>query len=247
MKRTLYLTLALPFLLISCQKSPVAKFSTDTVEPEVGHSVLFNNDSQNANKFEWNFGDGYASNERSPVHVFTATGPYEVILTATSKNGKDDQASMSLNVVIPTLLEIEVREYYSLDLIQNASVILYPTITDWDNQTNSIAEGITDVNGKAVFSNLDPYVYYVDVMATNYDNWTLRTEDVGFVRTPEILPHQINRFVAWVDVATHSKGAARGARELIIKKLERKATDKKQPASGGTDNWQELYNRSVKK
>ncbi len=248
MKRILYLALVLPFIVISCQKSPVAHFSTDTTEPEVGHNVLFNNDSQNANKFEWDFGDGYISNAKNPIHVYTGTGTYDVTLTATSKNGNEDKASLTITVTIPTLLEIEVREYYSLDIIPDASIFLYPTNTDWVNQTNKVTEGVTDVNGKAVFSDLDPFVYYVDVWATNYDNYSLKAEDIGFVQTPEILPHQINRFVAFVDVASHAKGVARGIREMAIIKLERKAVDKSQPAAdSGTENWQELYNRRVGK
>jgi hypothetical protein len=248
MKRIFYLILVLPVILISCQKTPVAHFSTDTVEPEVGHDVLFNNDSQNASRFEWDFGDGYISNARNPTHVFNATGSYDVTLTATSKNGHDDQASLTLNVVIPTLLEIEVREYYSLDVIPDASVILYPSLSDWDAQTNLVLEGFTDANGKAVFSNLDPYVYYVDVWEATHDNYSLRDEDVAFVRTPEVLPHQINRFVAWVDVAVHTKGVAAGTRQLILKKLEKRSALMKQPAtSGGTENWQEMYSRRVVK
>jgi hypothetical protein len=151
-------------------------------------------------------------------------------------------------VVIPTLLEIEVREYYSESLIPNASIILYSSVTDWDAQSNKVDEGFSDADGVAVFSNLDPFVYYVDVWEATHDNYALRSEDVGFIRTPEILPHKINRFIAWVDVANHSKGVARGSREMIIKKLERISSDKRQAvADGGTENWQELYNRRVNK
>lgn len=246
MKRIIYIFLAIPFFLLSCEKNPVASFSVDSNEQVVGQPVYFNNNSHNTDRFEWDFGDGYKSNESSPVHTFTATGTYEVKLTATG-HGHSDVSSLSLNIVIPTLLEIEVREYYSEDLIPGASIILYNSVTDWDAQTNMVDEGFTDADGVAVFSNLGPYVYYVDVWEATHDNYALRNEDVGFIRTPEILPHKINRFIAWVDVATHSKGTARGSREMVIKKLERVATDKRQAISGGgTENWQELYNRSFK-
>jgi|WetSurMetagenome_2_1015567.scaffolds.fasta_scaffold244409_2 PKD repeat protein len=248
MKKIIYIFLSLPLILFSCEKNPVASFSTDSGEQVVGQPVIFNNNSQNCDRFEWDFGDGYASTESSPVHTFTATGSYEVKLKGFSKNSHSDLTSLTLNIVIPTLLEVEVREYYSEDVIPNASIIIYPTLTDWDAQTNSVDEGFTDADGVAVFSNLDPYVYYLDVWEATHDNYTLRSEDVGFIRTPEILPHKINRFIAWVDVATHTKGSAKGARELIIKKLERVSTDKIQPpADGGTENWQALYNRRVNK
>lgn len=245
MKRIIYIFLVLPLILFSCEKTPVASFSTDTNEPEVGQPVVFINRSHNGDKFEWDFGDGYISNEKTPEHIFTATGSFEVTLTAISKSNLSDKASLTINVMIPTLLEIEVREYYSDDVIPDASIILYPSITDWDAQTNKVIEGFADADGIAVFSNLDPFVYYVDVWEATHDNYTLRNEDVGFVRTPEILPHKINRFIAYVDVADHGKGTARGTRDVIIKKLERRAVDKRQPdADSGTENWQELYNRS---
>jgi hypothetical protein len=244
MKRIIYIFVVLPLLIFSCEKTPIASFSIDTDEPEVGRQVIFNNNSHNSDRFEWDFGDGYGSNESNPIHTFTSTGSFEVTLTATSKGGLSDKASLTLNVMIPTLLEIEVREYYSEDAIPGASIILYSSITDWDAQKNMVVEGFTDADVIAVFSNLDPFVYYVDVWEKTHDNYTLRNEDPGFIRTPEILPHKINRFIAWVDVADHTKGAARGAREMVIKKLERKAVDKRQLSFyPGTENWQELYNR----
>ncbi len=237
----------LPLILLSCEKTPSAHFYTDTSEPEVGQTVVFYNDSQNANSFEWDFGDGYISNERSPSHIFNSTGPVTVQLTARSKSGVTADASLDLTIMVPTLLEIEVLEYYQEYVVPDASVYLYPTLTDWDAQTNLSIGGYTDENGIVVFAGLDPYVYYVDVLEANHDNYTLRNEDVGFIRTPEILPHQINFFIAYVDVAVHGKGVARGERPLIIKKLERKATDKNlTPLLPGTENWQELYNRRAR-
>ncbi len=244
MKRIFYLSLILTLILASCEKTPSAHFYTDTSEPEVGQTVVFYNDSHNADRFAWDFGDGYVSNERSPSHIFSSTGPVTVTLTATSKGGLSDDASLDLNILVPTLLEIEVLEYYQKYVVPDASVYLYPTLTDWDAQTNKVSAGYTDENGIVVFSGLDPYVYYVDVWEATHDNYTLRNDDVGFIRTPEILPHQINFFIAYVDVADHGKGIARGERPLIIKKLERKATDRSQTLSGThTPTWQELYSR----
>jgi PKD repeat protein len=245
MKKIIYFSLVLPFFLIACQsKIPLAQFHTDTVNPEVGHEVLFINDSKHAERLEWDFGDGFVSKEANPSHIYNVTGTFEVTLTAFSKSGLDDKAALTLEVMVPTLLEIEVLEFYSESPVADASVILYPTLTDWDEQTNKITEGFTNVNGIVVFSNLDPYVQYVDVWQQNYDNYKLRNEDVGFIRTPEVMPHRITRFIAWVDTADHGKGVGRGARQVNIKKFERKVKDKRQPvADVGTEGWQEMYNR----
>jgi PKD repeat protein len=247
MKKVIYLLIAIPILMYSCQKVPLASFSTDNSEPEVGQEVHFKNLSDNSVSYEWDFGDGYGSTDENPVYIFTATGSFEVKLTVTSKSGLTDEAFMTVNVKIPTLLEIEVREFYYEDIVPNASVILYSSITDWDAQKNPEAEGITDKYGVVVFSNLGPYVFYVDVWEQNYDNYILRSEDVGFIRTPEILPHKINRFVAWVDYVQHKKGSASGAREMVIRKFERVSSSKVQPGDSGTEGWQELYAKRVNK
>ena len=248
MKRIIYLSLVLPLFLLSCESTPEANFYTDTIDPEVGREVFFTNDSHNATRFEWDFGDGYISNDKNPGHTYTGTGTFEVKLTAISKNGLDDIASLTLEVMIPTLIEIEVLEYYDEYTVPDASVILYSSLTDWDAQTDIFSEGFTDADGIVVFSNLDPIVYYVDVWEQDHDNYALRDEDAGFVRTPQIIPHKINRFIAWVDYVEHSKGAARGSKNVIIRKLERKAETKPQPAAdAGTEGWLELYSRKAGK
>ncbi len=254
MKKIFYFALLIPFILASCEKTPVAVFHTDTLEPEVGQDVIFYNDSQDANRFEWDFGDGYITNEANPRHIFNATGTYEVKLTAISKSNLEDKASLTLTVMVPTLLEITVLEYYDEYVVPDASIILYPTLPDWEDQTNMVAEGFSDQYGVAVFAGLDPFIHYVDVYEQDHDNYALAAEDVGFIRTPEILPHVINRFIAYVDIVQHTKGAMNGTRPetgkrtLVIRKLERKAADKIQPPlDSATENWQELYNRRVNK
>jgi PKD domain len=244
MKRIIYLFLTVPLFLISCEKTPVASFSTDTNDPVVGVPIGFNNNSHNGDKFEWDFGDGYVSNDVNPVHTFTATGSFDVTLTAFSKGRLSDKAVLTLNIAIPTLLEIEVREWTADgngNVVPDASILLYPTLADWDKQTNSISEAFTDADGIAVFSNLDPFVYYVDVWEATHDNYQLRSEDVGFVRTPEVLAHKITGFVAYVDIVSHTSGVSKN-REMVIKKIGRKASDKNLiPSFSGS--WQDLLNR----
>lgn len=247
MKSIYYTTLLFSLILLSCESHPDAFFTADTSTPVVGQEVFFSNASHNADRFEWDFGDGYISNIKHPSHVYNATGSFEVKMTAISNNGLEDNAVMTINVVIPTLLEIEVREYYDEYVVPDASVILYPTLPDWVDQTNSVTEGFTDKNGIVVFANLDPYVYYADVWEAEHDNYALKDEDVGFIRTQEVLPNQINRFVAWVDYVNHAKGAAQGNRTGVIKKFERVTSMKnRNVVQPDTTGWRELYSRSIK-
>lgn len=246
MKRISYFFLSLSLILFSCQKNPVASFSVDTTTPEVGQSVFFTNESDNADSYDWDFGDGFGSNERNPVHYYTATGPYDVSLIVAGKGSRTDESGIKINVQVPTLLAVEVREYYSDNVVPNTSVLLYPTLADWDNQTNSVMEAITDQDGVAVFSGLDPFIYYVDVFDNTHDNYQLRQEDIGFIRTPQVITHRITSFVAYVDVVSNA-GTRKGTRDnLIMKGTGRKAADKNL-IPGFQGSWQELLKRKVVK
>lgn len=247
MKKLFYPALIIPFLVFSCKPSPEAYFHTDISQPEVGQAVAFINESKDADHFEWDFGDGYVSTDENPVHVFTGTGTYEVSLKAFSKRDLADEAFMTLKVMIPTLLEVEVLEYYDEYPVANASILLYSSITDWDAaiESKALAEATTDADGFAVFSHLDHFVHYVDVWEKNHNNYLLRDEDINFIRTPEIIPHKINRFLAYVDYVESSKGV-REKGSYIIRKIERKAVDKISAMGSDTDNWQELYAKSIK-
>ena len=248
MKKIFYFILIFSLTIVSCKKTPVAVFRTDTLEPEVGQAVIFYNESQDANRFEWDFGDGFISNETNPIHSFNSTGTYEVKLKAFSKSNLEDNAALTLTVLVPTLLEIQVLEYFQEYVVPDARITLYPTLVDWDNETNKITEGFTDQFGIAVFAGLQNADYWLDVLEQNHDNYALRNVDSTFVHVTQVIPHQINRFTAYVNYVQHTKGAVKGARSAVIKNLDRKTSEKVQPLFGtSTENWQELYNRRVNK
>lgn len=249
MKKIIFLSVILPLVLVSCEMSPRAYFSASPGDPVVGEDVWFTNESENAIDYEWDFGDGYISDEPNPIHRFTSTGVYNVKLKVWSSGGLSDVASLDLDVKIPTLLEVEVLEYYDLYPVEGASVILYPRLIDWEKEENSVNEGFTDQEGKTVFADLDKIVYYADVWEENHDNYTLAEEDVGFIRTPEVMPHRINRFVAYVDYVERAKGSGKRDGRMVIRKIERKADDRPQAvASDDITGWEKLYEkRNVKK
>ncbi len=248
MKKLIFLPILLPLVLVSCEMSPRAFFAASPGDPVVGEDVWFTNESENAVDFEWDFGDGFTSDEQNPVHRFTSTGVYNVRLKVWSAGGLTDVASLDLDVKIPTLLEVEVREYWDDYAVQGASVILYPRLIDWENEANSVNEGFTDAEGKTVFADLDKIVYYVDVWEENHDNYTLKDDDVGFIRTPEVMPNRINRFIAYVDYVERTKGSGKRDGQMVIREIERKADSKLQPAaSDDITGWEELYAKRVVK
>jgi PKD repeat protein len=247
MKKILCISLILPLFLMSCSKKPEANFYVEVEKAKIGSEVFFHNTSDNSETYEWDFGDGYISTDENPVHVYQLTGTYDVVLTAYSKKGKESKAMIQLDVVEPSLLVVEVLEYWDQYPVDGASVILYPSLNDWNNQTNKIIEGFTDNDGIVVFADLDPIVHYVDVWEQTHDNYALKEEDVAFITTQKVISDKIQWFVAWVDYVDHGKGA-RGERTAVIKKLERKVDGKVYPGTyKGPKDYNYLLQKSIMK
>jgi PKD repeat protein len=94
---TISLAVILPVFFISCSEkedipdyyvnTPLAGFSWTGNEGPAPVTVQFVNTSQNADQYEWNFGDGQSSTAVDPVHTFNNTSSepknYNVILKAT--------------------------------------------------------------------------------------------------------------------------------------------------------------------
>ncbi len=191
MKRMIFLTAVAAIMLSSCEIQPEAYFYTDKVTAEIGEEIYFTNGSYNASHFEWDFGDGTWSDAFEVVHSYSASGTFTVVLSAFSSSGNVDKSYAEIEILSPTMLEVEVLEWYDQYPVQGASVILYPTETDWDNETNAIVEGFTNSSGKVIFTDLGPYVYYIDVWHANHNNYTLRNEDVNFIRTDQLYKNEL--------------------------------------------------------
>jgi PKD repeat protein len=68
--------------------APIPGFSGTPVEGIVPLEVQFTDSSiGKVNTWEWEFGDGYISHEQHPLHVYTKSGEYSVILTIEGPNG----------------------------------------------------------------------------------------------------------------------------------------------------------------
>lgn len=71
----------------SCGK-PIADFAYKGADVPAPADVQFENKSEKAESYEWDFGDGNTSNEASPKHDYKSSGNYTVILKA--KKGKKE-------------------------------------------------------------------------------------------------------------------------------------------------------------
>jgi len=79
-------------------------YSPSTVLTEQG--VYFNNLSENATGWLWDFGDGNVSNEFEPVYQYSVGGSYDVTLIAYGPFGCNDTITITISVVDEILIYV---------------------------------------------------------------------------------------------------------------------------------------------
>jgi cyclophilin family peptidyl-prolyl cis-trans isomerase len=110
----------LGMLLASSCARPVAQFAYKGA-PEAQTPLAFDNRSEKATQYQWDFGDGTTSAEAAPEHTYDQAGTYTVVLKAINKRGKEAiltqevyvdepmtaQFSMTGKMVAPTTLQFK--------------------------------------------------------------------------------------------------------------------------------------------
>jgi PKD repeat protein len=225
MKNLLNLSVILMILASGCERSPEADFYVSNTVVDVYETLYFSNTSSKADFYKWNFGDGTVSSEMNPSHSYNTPGTYQVTLEAYRGANDVDRATIYIDV-LSTTLDIEVLEYYEHTIVPNASIVLYTSQADWDNQTNTVygMEWFTDENGIAVMYGLDPIVYWVDIWHPNYNNYQLASEDINNVKTLPLTWHERNMYTFYVDyvATTSSRKDGRKVDQYKVVKIERK-------------------------
>lgn len=92
--------------LTSCKKdNTIISVVPESPRPVSGFSytseylvVTFTNTSTDAKTYYWEFGDGATSSEMSPVHTYTSTGNYDVVLKVNSAAGYSDTERQTIFV-----------------------------------------------------------------------------------------------------------------------------------------------------
>jgi PKD repeat protein len=234
MKKLIPIAVIAMILLGGCVRYPHADFYASDVVAEEFEIIYFYNNSRDYDYVEWDFGDGYLTTNPDPTHYYEYSGIYTVTLTAVGINGHTDISTMTIEILCQTTLEITVLEYWDEYPVPDASIILYPSLYDWDHVTNpvlnrdgDVIEVFTDNHGIATIRGLNPVSYWLDVWHNNYNNYQLGAEDENFIRTLPLAENMINTFVAYVDyVESKSKKDGREVSQLKIIKFERSLTDK---------------------
>ncbi len=68
---------------------PVANFSSSVTSGSTPLDVQFTDLSENAEEWNWNFGDGATSDQQNPTHTYSAAGNYTITLTVSNSAGSD--------------------------------------------------------------------------------------------------------------------------------------------------------------
>ena len=84
-------------MLAACSRTPEACFSAPA-KAYVGEAVSFTNCSQDADKYEWEFGDGGTSTDKSPTHAYNAPGVYSITMEAF--NERTDKESVHVQEIL---------------------------------------------------------------------------------------------------------------------------------------------------
>ncbi len=84
---------------------PDAKFSSNVSQGYVPLAVQFNDSSENATEWIWDFGDGSKNSyDQNPTHTYSKEGNYTVTLLASNVNGTDSKDStINVSKLTPTI------------------------------------------------------------------------------------------------------------------------------------------------
>ena len=103
-------------VIASCM-TPLAKFSMSANEAEAPATIKFENHSENAESYLWNFGDGTESTDTSTDHRYVHSGKYDVSLKAI-KGKKSNTMTQPLVIHPPAKCLIEITTDYGVMLAE---------------------------------------------------------------------------------------------------------------------------------
>lgn len=127
---------------------PVAAFTATQTGPG---QYQFTNLSQQADNYQWDFGNGQTSNEQNPVHTYLQSGDYTVTLTAGRCNTQ-------------TTFSVNLEGVLSINAISHSTTKLVPNPTEGSCQIMTLSpialKEIFSTDGRLLMSlhNDDPHI-----------------------------------------------------------------------------------------
>jgi PKD repeat protein len=193
-----------------------ACFTVSGSDHYVNEPVYFVNCSQYAYSYEWDFGDGFSSNQRNPIHTFSEPGNYQVRMTAYGDYDQEDFTDV-ISVGGSTDLDILVMFEGTSVVVPDCEVTLYGSYDDWLNFNNPLVSGYTNNNGVIVFTGLGPYVYFIDGYLQGEGNIYYSNDELG-IETAALVENTVNEYNIYLRQYTSTKGKRIGSEIVKIEK-----------------------------
>lgn len=235
MKRILTILPILSLIVIGCNREPFADATISENPAYVGEYVQFRSLATNTDYVEWDMNDGFTYSDFVVDHYFVDPGFYDVQLKAFGTKGGVDVATFPVEVIgaeLTVVVRLWTEEGTPLGyLLPDARVRLYPTLIDWEQETNLVVEAYTNSVGECTFDNLSYQRYYVDVYDAFHDNVLLAGEDVGWIETDMLEGLYLWTFNAYVDYYPGGKKSTASG-ERAERTLEAPITGEKRSPEG---------------
>lgn len=138
-------------------------FTISNAELNINEEIVFNNLSEDATSYIWDFGDGTTSTEQNPKKVYSSPGLYTIKLNAVGPGGtgnySQDITVVDPNAVIETDNELYFIEY-SAELIRKLSLIPGSELETVVSMAGKEGHGMT-------YDEVNEKIYYCDFESSN--------------------------------------------------------------------------------
>ncbi|MBT8218572.1 MAG: peptidylprolyl isomerase [Bacteroidia bacterium] len=96
---------------------PKALFNVNSSEATAPAIIEFENHSENANSYMWDFGDGNSSTDESPRHRYTSSGNYTITLKAMNEK-KVRELKKVIQIAAPEICLVELTTEFGSMLLE---------------------------------------------------------------------------------------------------------------------------------
>lgn len=131
--------LAISTLIFASCSKPIANFIVKDAEKTAPAKVTFQNNSQKAERYEWDFGDGKKITDSIAQHEYKRSGNYTVILKA-YKGKKMSETKQKIHIDAPLKCLVEIETDYGTMLVELSNA----TPQHRDNFTKLAEQGFYD-------------------------------------------------------------------------------------------------------
>ncbi len=123
--------------------------SSTMVNLNFNGEVLFFNNSENAEKYFWDFGDGTTSIEQHPTHSYTEIGEYQVILLAENADACIDSESVIITVEEASVGIAELEQDQNVKIFPNPTSGLFNLWYSFEHY-HTLDLILTDMTGREI-------------------------------------------------------------------------------------------------